>query len=443
MSRAGEGMSEQRASELIARIDERRAKVVVVGQGYVGLPVAMRAAEVGFPVVGYDVAPGRVEALAAGRSYVEDVTDDQLTVARTRGYLPTHDPADLHDFDVAVITVQTPLRENIPDLSFIEAAARDLSPWLRPGALVVLESTTYPGTTEELLRPILEEGGLRVADGDFFLGYSPERIDPGNAEWTFVNTAKVVSGVDAESRSVVEAFYGALVDKIVPVASTGEAELVKLLENTFRHVNIALVNELAMFARDLDVDIWSAIDAAATKPYGFMRFTPGPGVGGHCLPVDPAYLAWRVERRIGQRFRFVELANDVNRGMPEYVVARIASMLNEQQRAVNGARILLLGLAYKAGTSDWRGAPAMIVADRLRELGANVRAHDPLVPVDVPLGPPITRVACSVEELEAADLVVLCVDHAELPYDEIVDHARLVLDTRGRLRGLGFRGESL
>jgi len=436
-------MSEQRASELIARIDERRAKVVVVGQGYVGLPVAMRAAEVGFPVVGYDVAPGRVEALAAGRSYVEDVTDDQLTVARTRGYLPTHDPADLRDFDVAVITVQTPLRENIPDLSFIEAAARDLSPWLRPGALVVLESTTYPGTTEELLRPILEEGGLRVADGDFFLGYSPERIDPGNAEWTFVNTAKVVSGVDAESRSVVEAFYGALVDKIVPVASTGEAELVKLLENTFRHVNIALVNELAMFARDLDVDIWSAIDAAATKPYGFMRFTPGPGVGGHCLPVDPAYLAWRVERRIGQRFRFVELANDVNRGMPEYVVARIASMLNEQQRAVNGARILLLGLAYKAGTSDWRGAPAMIVADRLRELGANVRAHDPLVPVDVPLGPPITRVACSVEELEAADLVVLCVDHAELPYDEIVDHARLVLDTRGRLRGLGFRGESL
>jgi UDP-N-acetyl-D-glucosamine dehydrogenase len=218
---------------------------------------------------------------------------------------------------------------------------------------------------------------------------------------------------------------------------------VKLLENTFRHVNIALVNELAMFARDLGVDIWSAIDAAATKPYGFMRFTPGPGVGGHCLPVDPAYLAWRVERRIGQRFRFVELANDVNRGMPDYVVARIAAMLNEQHRAVNGARILLLGLAYKAGTSDWRGAPAMLIAERLRELGAEVRAHDPLVPADAPLGPPITRVPCSVEELTAADLTVLCVDHAELPYDDIVDHARLVLDTRGRLRGLGFRGESL
>jgi len=393
--------------------------------------------------VGYDVDPARVDALAAGRSYVEDVPDDRLAAARAAGYLPTHDPDDLRDFDVAVITVQTPLRENIPDLSFIEAAARALAAWLRLGALVVLESTTYPGTTDELLRPILEEGGLRAGAGDFFRGYSPERIAPGNPEWTFVNTAKVVSGYDARSREVVEAFYGALVDKIVPVGSTGEAELVKLLENTFRHVNIALVNELAMFARDLGVDIWSAIDAAATKPYGFMRFTPGPGVGGHCLPVDPAYLAWRVERRIGQRFRFVELANDVNRGMPEYVVARIVAMLNDEQRSVNGSRILLLGLAYKAGTSDWRGAPSMIIAEQLRELGAEVRAHDPLVPADAPLGPPITRVPCSVDELAAADLVVLCVDHAELPYDDIVDHARLVLDTRGRLRGMGFRGETL
>jgi nucleotide sugar dehydrogenase len=438
-------MSERasRAGELIAKIGERRAKVVVVGQGYVGLPVAMRAAEVGFPVVGYDVAPGRVDALRAGRSFVEDVPDDRLAAALAAGYLPTCDADDLRDFDVAVITVQTPLRDNIPDLSFIEAAARDLVLWLEPGALVLLESTTYPGTTDELLRPILEESGLYAADGDYFLGYSPERIDPGNAEWTFVNTAKVVSGFDAASLSVVEVFYGALVDKIVPVGSTGEAELVKLLENTFRHVNIALVNELAMFARSLGVDIWSAIDAAATKPYGYMRFTPGPGVGGHCLPVDPAYLAWRVERQIGQRFRFVELANEVNRGMPDYVVGRVVSMLNDERRSVKGSRILLLGLAYKPGTSDWRGAPSMMIADRLLELGAEVRAHDPLVPEGAPLGPPITRAPCTVEELEAADLVVLCVDHSELPYDDIVDHARLVLDTRGRLRGLGFRGESL
>ena len=255
---------------------------------------------------------------------------------------------------------------------------------------MVLESTTYPGTTDELLRPILEESGLHVADGDFFLGYSPERIDPGNTEWTFVNTAKVVSGLDAASLSVVEAFYGALVDKIVPVASTGEAELVKLLENTFRHVNIALVNELAMFARSLGVDIWSAIDAAATKPYGFMRFTPGPGVGGHCLPVDPAYLAWRVERQIGQRFRFVELANEVNRGMPDYVVG--ARRVDAERRAAIGerradpaARARVQGGHAATGAS----APSMMIAERLLELGADVRAHDPLVPDDAPLGPPI------------------------------------------------------
>jgi nucleotide sugar dehydrogenase len=313
---------------------------------------------------------------------------------------------------------------------------------LTKGALVVLESTTYPGTTDELLRPILESGGLRAGE-DFFLGYSPERIDPGNAQWTFVNTAKVVSGFDDESRSVVEAFYSSLVDKIVPVASTAEAELVKLLENTFRHVNIALVNELAMFAQDLGVDIWSAIDAASTKPYGFMRFTPGPGVGGHCLPVDPAFLAWRVERQIGRRFRFVELANDINRGMPDYVVDRVVSMLNDARRAVNGSRILLLGLAYKAGTSDWRESPSMDIAKRLAALGADVCAHDPLVPEDAPLGTALTRVPCTPEELRAADLVVLLVDHPAFPYDDIRDHAPLVLDTRGRLRELGFRGESL
>ena len=432
-----------RADQLIAKLRDRRAKVVVVGQGYVGLPVAMRAAEVCFPVVGYDISQNRVDALASGRSYVEDVSDEHLSNALAAGYLPTYDTNDLRDFDVAVITVQTPLRENIPDLSYIESAARGFATWLTPGALVILESTTYPGTTDELLRPILEETGLSAANGDFFIGYSPERIDPGNKQWTFVSTAKVVSGIDPASLSVVEAFYGALVDKIVPVNSTGEAELVKLLENTFRHVNIALVNELAMFARDLGVDIWSAIDAAATKPYGFMRFTPGPGVGGHCLPVDPAYLAWRVERRIGQRFRFVELANEVNRGMPSYVVARVVSMLNDQKRSVNGSRILLLGLAYKPGTSDWREAPSMTIAERLLELGADVVAHDPLVPDDPRLGPPIARADCSVEELEKADLVVLLVDHADFPYDDIIDHAKLVLDTRGRLRGLGFRGETL
>jgi nucleotide sugar dehydrogenase len=431
-----------RVEQLLRRIDNRDAKVVIVGQGYVGLPVALRAGELGFSVVGYDTSQERIDALHSASSYVEDVSDDALRDALDAGYWPTRDPLDLRAFDIAVITVPTPLRDGAPDLSYIEAAGRDLAARLEAGALVVLESTTYPGTTEELLRPILETSGLR-ADTDFFLGYSPERIDPGNPHWTFVNTPKVVSGIDADSCRVVEAFYGALVEKVVPVSSTGEAELVKLLENTFRHVNIALVNELAMFARDLGVDIWSAIDAAASKPFGYMRFTPGPGVGGHCLPIDPSYLAWTVERRLGHRFRFVELANDVNRGMPEYVVDRVAALLNNEGRSVKGSRILLVGLAYKPGTSDWRESPAMIVAERLVALGADVRAHDAHVPAHAGLGPVLPRVDLSPEELAAADLVVLLVDHPELAYESIAKHSRLVLDTRARLRDLEFRGETL
>ena len=435
-------MTDARADRFRASVTDRTASVAIIGQGYVGLPVAMRASEQGFRVVGFDRDAARISDLRAGHSYVEDVPDEQLAAALARGYLPTDDPDDLAGFAVAVISVPTPLRDGAPDLSYIEAAAATLRPRLTPGALVVLESTTYPGTTEELLRPILEADGL-AAGTDFFLGYSPERIDPGSTEWTFVTTPKVVSGVDGASLAAVEAFYGALVDKVVPVGSTSEAELVKLLENTFRHVNIALVNELAMFARELGVDVWSAIDAAATKPFGFMRFTPGPGVGGHCLPIDPSYLAWRVERRLGTRFRFVELANEVNNHMPDYVVQRVVTMLNGEARSVSGSRILVIGLAYKPGTSDWRESPAMTIVERLQALGAHVRAHDAHVPADIPLAPGVERVACSVEELGAADLVVLLVDHADLPYDDIAREARLVLDTRARLRGHEFRGEVL
>jgi nucleotide sugar dehydrogenase len=429
-------------ARLTRAVSARSARVAVVGQGYVGLPVAVRASEQGFPVTGLDLAPERIAHLRDGRSYVEDISDAQVRDALANGFAPTTDAAALDGFDIAVITVPTPLHDGAPDLSFIEDAARSVAPHLREGSLVVLESTTYPGTTEELLRPTLEAGGLR-AGRDFFLGYSPERIDPGNAEWTFVNTPKVVSGIDTDSLAAVAAFYGALVDKVVPVGSTGEAELVKLLENTFRHVNIALVNELAMFARDLDVDIWSAIDAAATKPFGFMRFTPGPGVGGHCLPIDPSYLAWRVERRLGASFRFVELANDINSHMPDYVVSRLAAMLNERERAVKGSRVLLLGLAYKRSTSDWRSSPSMDVAARLHALGADVRAHDPHVPPDADLGIPIVRANCTDDELAAADVVVVLVDHPELPYDAICERARLVLDTKGVLRGRAFPGEVL
>ncbi|MGH9243690.1 MAG: nucleotide sugar dehydrogenase [Acidimicrobiales bacterium] len=431
------------ARDLLRRIEDRSAEVVVVGQGYVGLPVAMRAVEVGFPVIGYDSLVSRAEALRTGHSHVEDVPDEVLRQALSRTYVPTSALGDLAGFDVALISVPTPLRDGIPDLAPIERAGADLARMLRAGALVVLESTTYPGTTEELLRPTLEAGSGLRAGTDFFLAYSPERIDPGNETWTLANTPKVVAGIDERSLRCVEAFYGALVDKAVPVGSTAEAELVKLLENTFRHVNIALVNELAMFARDLGVDIWSAIDAASTKPFGYMRFTPGPGVGGHCLPIDPSYLSWRVRRRLGQTFRFVELANDVNEHMPDYVARRLTALLNRERRAVNGARILLLGLTYKAGTSDWRESPSLAIAERLVALGADVRACDPhLAEVDG-LDLPVPLVELNDEELAEADVVILLVDHPEFEPRRVAAAASLILDTKGAMRGVPFNGELL
>ncbi len=429
-------------ASLLGRLQDRTARVVIVGQGYVGLPVAMRASEVGFPVVGYEVDARRVTALREGRSFVEDVSAVRLKAAIAGGYTVTDSIGDLAGFDVAIISVPTPLRDGAPDLSYVESAVRALAQVISAGALVVLESTTYPGTTEELVRPLLEESGM-LAGRDFLLGYSPERIDPGNTRWTFENTPKVVSGIDADSCEAVAAFYGALVDTVVPVATPAEAELVKLLENTFRHVNIALVNELAMFAEDLGVDIWSAIDAASTKPFGYMRFTPGPGVGGHCLPIDPSYLSWRVRRRSGHAFRFVELANDVNEHMPDHVVARVTALLNRYARPVNGTKILLLGLAYKAGTSDWRESPSLMVADRLATLGAVLSGSDPHVPSTLQGSLPFELVPFDTATLEQCDLAILLVDHPEFDPAVISKHAPLVFDTKGVLRGFEFRGETL
>jgi nucleotide sugar dehydrogenase len=434
----------------IERIADRTAKVVVIGQGYVGLPVAMRAVEVGFDVVGFEVSPERVAALAAGESYVGDVTNEQLRRALAAGYLPSADPADLAGFDIAVISVPTPLRDGEPDLSFIEQAGATLGDHLRPGACVILESTTYPGTTTALLGPILaDRAGVTpsgaAADGEpeFFLGYSPERIDPGNPTHGLVNTPKVVSGDSSGSLAVVDAFFSALVDTTVAVGSCAEAELVKLLENTFRHVNIALVNELAMFARDLDVDVWRAIDAAATKPFGYMKFTPGPGVGGHCLPIDPSYLAWRVKQQLGRTFRFVELANDVNEHMPDYVHDRVAALLNTERKAINGSRVLLLGLAYKRATSDWRESPSVQVARRLVESGAEVRFCDPYIPAVNAHGLDHPLVPFEPDELAGADLVIVLVDHPEFDPATICRHATLVFDTKNHLRGHEFHGEVL
>jgi UDP-N-acetyl-D-glucosamine dehydrogenase len=416
---------------------------LVVGQGYVGLPLAIRAAEVGHTVVGFDVDESRIKRLLDGDSFIEDIAAEQLKAALENGrYRPTADPTACAGFDVAVITVPTPLQDGVPDLRFIQDAARTLAPHVRASTTVILESTTYPGTTEELLVPLLEEGSHLRAGRDFHIGFSPERIDPGNREWTLINTPKVVSGIDPDSLTAVRSFYDTLVERTVPVRSTKEAELTKLLENTFRHVNIALVNELAALAAELDIDIWEVIDAASTKPFGFMRFTPGPGVGGHCLPIDPSYLAWRVERRLGRPFRFVALAKDVNDHMPDYIVQRVILGLNRRRRAVNGARILLLGLAYKRNTADHRESPAIAVAQQLVALGGNVRAVDPHVAEDFVL-PTVARVALTAEELEAADAVVVLTDHELLDRELVGKHARYVFDTRHWLDGANDQVEFL
>jgi UDP-N-acetyl-D-glucosamine dehydrogenase len=411
-------------------------RLLVVGQGYVGLPLAMRGVAAGHHVVGYDVAVERVKRLADGDSFVEDVPSDVLRDALVGGcYSVTDGAAACEGFDVAVITVPTPLREGNPDLSAIESAAATVAPYVRPGTLVVLESTTYPGTTEQLFVPILEAGSGLAAGTDFHVGYSPERIDPGNHTWTLETTPKVVAGIDAASREAVAAFYRTVVTEVVEVSSPQVAELAKLVENTFRHVNVALVNELAMVAADLGIDVWEAIDAAATKPFGYLRFTPGPGVGGHCLPIDPSYLSWTVRRRLGRSFRFVELANDVNDHMPDYVSARLVRGLNARGLALSRATVLVLGLAYKRNSGDARESPAVALIDRLVHGGAQVAVADPHVVEDIALDPLVRRVDPTPEEIARADAVVLVTDHDAFDYATVAAHARYVLDTRHRLEG--------
>jgi UDP-N-acetyl-D-glucosamine dehydrogenase len=410
--------------------------VVVVGLGYVGLPLAMRAVAAGHDVTGYDTDAGRVKRLEAGESYIEDVTADEVAAALESGRFRPSPAADAcAGFDVAVITVPTPLRDGLPDLGYVEAASRTLARYLRQGATVILESTSYPGTTQEQVLDWLEDGSGLAAGQDFHLGYSPERIDPGNRTWTLATTPKVISGIDPGSLAAVRDFYAGIVDRTVSVSSPREAELAKLIENTFRHVNIALMNELAMFGHELGVDVWEAIDAASTKPFGYMPFRPGPGVGGHCLPIDPSYLSWRVERALGQRFRFVELANEINSHMPDYVVRRLLLALNERERPVRGSRILLLGLAYKKNTGDARESPAIRIAELLLGLGAQVRAADPLVTEPAVIGPDVARVDATPEEIASADIVVLLTEHDAFPFAEIGRHAKYVLDCRHVLAG--------
>ncbi|MDQ3468526.1 MAG: nucleotide sugar dehydrogenase [Actinomycetota bacterium] len=408
----------------------------IVGQGYVGLPVAMRAVEVGVHVVGYDLDAAKIDALRDGRTYIDDVTDDDIAAALASGrYVPSSDAADLAGFDVAVITVPTPLRDGAPDLSFVESAARTVGAHVRSGCTVILESTTYPGTTEEIIAPLLHEESGLTAGVDFHLGYSPERIDPGNRTWTFQRTPKVVSGIDAASARAVQAFYDLLVDETVLVRGTREAEMTKLLENTFRHVNIALVNELTIQAAALGVDIWDVVRAASTKPFGFMPFQPGPGVGGHCLPIDPSYLSWKIEHEVGTPSRFVDTANDVNQQMPRHVVDRIFRGLNERGKPAKGSRILVLGVAYKQNSSDARETPATLVIRGLLGLGADVVAHDTHVE-EFELDKDVARIATlDVAELSAADVVVILTAHDDVDYDLVVANAGYVFDARHVVSG--------
>ncbi|MEW2633700.1 nucleotide sugar dehydrogenase [Streptomyces sp. NPDC048389] len=414
-------------------IREQR-KLIVVGQGYVGLPLAMRAVEAGFSVVGVDTDELRVKRLASGDSYIEGVGNRRLIAALDSGrYKVTTDYGEISDFDICTITVPTPLREGVPDLSFVECAARSIASHITPGATVVLESTTYPGTTESLLRPLLENGsGLKAGTG-FHLGYSPERIDPGNPQWQLENTPKVISGLDPASLQEIERFYARIVERTVPVSSCRTAELTKLLENTFRHVNIALVNEMATLSRGLGADIWEAIEAADTKPFGFMAFRPGPGVGGHCLPVDPSYLSWQVKRLLRQSVRFIALANEINDGMPDHVVWRISRGLNERGKSVNGSRVLQLGLAYKKNTGDIRESPSVMLARSLQNLGARVVAVEPHTDSYL-LPPDIVCVELTEAEVRAADVVVVATDHDDFDYALVEQAGAYIFDTRNRCR---------
>jgi nucleotide sugar dehydrogenase len=423
------------SAEIETTLIQKNRKAVIVGQGYVGLPVAIRATQVGYQVVGIDVDSARIAKLEARLSYVDDITNEALGDALDSGmYLPTTDYDDTDAFDFAIITVPTPLRDSLPDLTFIEESSRALSKRLRRGATVVLESTTYPGTTEELLVPILEAGSGLIAGEDFYVGYSPERIDPGNKTWGFVETPKVVSGINEASLRMVQEFYDDLVNVTVPVSSPKEAELTKLLENTFRHVNIALVNELMIFGNQLGVNVWEAIEAAGTKPFGFMKFTPGPGVGGHCLPVDPSYLSWQVKRKLGLNFRFVELANDINDHMPEYVVQRLILMLNANKKPLNGAKVLLVGLAYKKNTGDIREAPSMRIIELLQEYGAVVSAIDSHVE-DHRWPKGVARTELFDSTLEQSDVVAFITDHDDFDLDVFSSTKTPVLDTRDRANG--------
>ncbi|WP_127129527.1 nucleotide sugar dehydrogenase [Georgenia sp. SYP-B2076] len=409
--------------------------LVVMGQGYVGLPLAQAASAAGYRVRGYDITDSLVAALNAGTSHVDDLSDADVATMLAQGYAATTDPGVIAEADVVVICVPTPLGDDGgPDLRAVEAATTSAAEHLAPGTVVILESTTYPGTTEDRVLPILMTSGLRLDDG-FFLAFSPERVNPGFPEYGITNTPKLVGGVTPASGERAVAFYSAFVDTVVPLSGAKEAEMAKLLENTYRHVNIALVNEMARFSHDLGIDIWEVIRGAATKPFGFQAFSPGPGVGGHCIPIDPNYLSFQVRKTLGYQFRFVELAQEINNSMPGYVATRIGDLLNEQGKALNGAKVLLLGVTYKPDIADQRESPAVPLAKILREKKADVSFHDPYVERWRIDGAPLDRVPDLDEAVATADVVVLLQNHRSYDVTGLAARSTSFFDTRGVAAG--------
>ena len=422
---------------LLERIRTKEAVVGVVGLGYVGLPFAVEKAKVGYRVIGIEQNPRRAEKISRGENYIRDVRDEELRHLVAEGRIVAEtDFGRVPEMDVVVICVPTPLTKNLtPDLQYVERVTHEIGRRLRPGQLISLESTTYPGTTEEVMLPILEgESGLKV-ERDFFLAHSPERVDPGNQRYTTKNTSKVVGGVGPESLEVAVAFYSQTIEHVVPVSSAKAAELVKVFENTFRAVNIALVNELALLCDRMGLNVWEVLEAAFTKPFGIMPFWPGPGVGGHCIPVDPHYLEWKA-KELNFNTHFIALAGEINRKMPEFVREKAYRVLNRLGVAPSRARVLLLGVAYKRDLEDWRESPALEVLRLLEADGVAVRYHDPYVPEVQVAGRTYRSVPLTQEAVAGADLVIITTDHSTIDYRWVVEQARAVLDTRYATRGI-------
>ena len=430
---AGEGSIQ---AQLLGRLQDRTAVIGLIGLGYVGLPLAVEFAKAGFHVIGYDVSQRVVDLLMRGESHIQDIPASEVAaLVRAGAFEATTNESRLSEVDAVSIAVPTPLsKTRDPDMSYVISAAQAVTRQAHPGLLVVLESTTYPGTTREVLLPSLTERGLTVGE-DVFVAFSPERVDPGNPVYHTKNTPKVVGGITPACTELATALYDSCIDHTVPVSSPEAAELVKLLENTFRSVNIAMVNEMAIVCDKLGVDVWEVIEAAATKPFGFMKFTPGPGIGGHCIPLDPHYLAWKM-RTLNYKTRFIDLASEINSQMPAFVVEKVAHALNAERKAVNGSNILVLGVAYKRDIDDVRESPALDVIRLLQEDGATVSYYDPYISVVREDGHEIESTELTASVLAAADVVVVVTDHRAVDYQFVMDHASLIVDSRNVMSGV-------